>query len=205
MKLHLSLAAVVIVLATAAAASAQTPTQDSVTGSTRSPFFVRTDFDARSGPSGENPSGQVQFIGGGDFTFGGPVTCLNVRGNVATFNMQTIFGIVGAEVTDNAASGTPDVIRGVAGQRDAADCSPFGPNDGPVIDLVTSGDLQVVDAQPPPPEPASAADCRGRGYARFGFKSVGECLVYVVTARVCKLLERRGHVPKFCPPRLPVH
>ena len=78
---------------------------------------MRVDFDARSGPSGEEPSGQVQFQGGGDFTFGGPVTCLNVRGNIATFSIDTIFGIVTAEVTDNAASGTPDIIRAPAAAR----------------------------------------------------------------------------------------
>ena len=166
---------------------------------------MRVDFDARSGPSGEEPSGQVQFQGGGDFTFGGPVTCLNVRGNIATFSIDTIFGIVTAEVTDNAASGTPDIIRAPAGgPREPADCSPFGPNDGIVVDEATAGDLVIVDAEPPPPVPGSAAECRRGGYARFGFRSVGECLVFVLTARVCEALERRGVVPRFCPPRLPV-
>ena len=91
--------------------------EDSITGIAKSPFFNSTDFDAHSGPSGENPFGEVQFHGGGDFTFDGPVTCLNVRGNVATFNIDTIYGLFTAEVTDNAASGTPDVIRGEGWDR----------------------------------------------------------------------------------------
>lgn len=134
----------------AVAPATAAPTEDSITGTAQSPFFVSTDFDAHSGPSGEQPSGQVQFHGGGDFTFGGPVTCLNVRGNVATFNLDTIYGIFTAEVTDNAGTGKPDVIRGGGvGPNPAGSCPAFQPGDGLITDQVTSGDIRVVDAQAP--------------------------------------------------------
>ena len=133
--------------------------EDSITGTAKSPFFNSTDFDAHSGPSGENPFGEVQFHGGGDFTFGGPVTCLNVRGNVATFNIDTIYGVFTAEVTDNAASGTPDVIRaGGVGPPSAGVCPAFNPGDGLITDQVTSGDIKVVDAKPPKVASVTPAD-----------------------------------------------
>jgi hypothetical protein len=155
-------------------------TEDSVTGSTISPFFQRVEFDAHSGPSGEDPRGTVNFFGGGDFTFGGPVTCLDVRGNVATFNIDTIFGIVSVEVTDGAATGAPDVIRTPsAAIRAPGDCAPFGPFDGMVTDPVTSGDLRIVDASPPPPTPTGVDQCKKGGHVRFGFRNQGQCVAFV--------------------------
>ncbi len=136
-------------LAVAATASAQAPTQDSVTGTIRSPFFVEVVFDAHSGPNGENPSGTVDFNGLGDFDFDGPLTCLNVRGNVATFNIVTIFGDFPGEAVDNAGTGQPDVVRAGFVSRPRGDCTPFRPDEQTVTDRATSGDLRVVDASGP--------------------------------------------------------
>jgi hypothetical protein len=175
----LGVAIFAVLVGSAGTAAGQTPSEDSITGSTVSPFFKSVVFDARSGPSGEDPSGEVQFNGGGDFTFGGPVTCLNVRGNVATFNIDTIFGIVSVEVTDGAATGAPDVIRAPsAAVRDPGDCAPFGPLDGPVVDPVTSGDLRIVDASPAP-VPTSVDQCKSGGYVEFGFRNQGQCVAFV--------------------------
>jgi hypothetical protein len=122
----------------------------------------------------------VQFNGGGDFTFGGPVTCLNVRGNVATFNIDTIFGIVSAEITDGAATGVPDIIRAPsAAVREPSYCTPFGPLDGRVVDPVTSGDVRIVDVSPAPPVPTSVNQCKRGGYVQFGFRNQGECVAFV--------------------------
>ena len=79
-------------LAVPAAAGAQIPTQDSVTGSgflsiglAQGPCQLQV--DARSGPSGENPTGTTLCT-----PLPGPpgseVTCLNVQGNVALMTDQ---------------------------------------------------------------------------------------------------------------------
>src|SRR4051812_41980724 len=88
-------------------AAAQVPTQDSVTGSgtALSPIGPFTfDIDAHSGPSGENPTGQVTFrFLTGELFFAGPVTCLFVSDNVARMHVNAgpPFGIVILEVTDS--------------------------------------------------------------------------------------------------------
>jgi len=75
--------------------SAQVPPQDSATGSGviffSPPQFEQVVVDARSGPSGEAPSGSVSYNGCG-FNInsracfqGGPATCLNVTDNRAVF------------------------------------------------------------------------------------------------------------------------
>src|SRR5215210_2570444 len=85
-------AVVVVLLAVAcglpSSAAAQTASQDSVTGTSLifapdSPVgALRNAFDARSGPSGQDPSGTVRVsFGGFDETF--EVTCLAVSGNRA--------------------------------------------------------------------------------------------------------------------------
>jgi streptogramin lyase len=53
--------------------------------------------------------------------------------------------------------------------------------------------------------PTSTRNCRHGGWRRFGFKNQGQCIKFVVVARVCKALKRRGHKPSFCPPKLPSH
>jgi hypothetical protein len=114
------------VLLLAPAAVAQTPSQDSATGSGIAFGFGPFLFDARSGPNGENPVGQASadgFVG-----LAGPITCLAVAGNTAVFNVSTpLFpgsDIIMFQVTDNAGLGAPDVMLalttgGVVGGRAA--------------------------------------------------------------------------------------
>ena len=47
--------------------------------------------------------------------------------------------------------------------------------------------------------------CKNGGWRNYGIKNQGQCIAFVVKARVCKFLERFGYTPKFCPPRLPGH
>ena len=97
----LALAAVVAAVAVPAA-PAHTPAGDSVTGSgtageTRADVFL-FQIDAHSGPSGENPTGSA-LITPGEIgqPFGGPITCLAVNGNVATFNFEVLPASISVE------------------------------------------------------------------------------------------------------------
>jgi len=164
-----------------AAAGAQAGTQDSVTGvgvalRLDNGFVAGFDISASSGPSGENPTGNVQFTQGRFPYFGGSVTCLAVSGKVATVNLDTdgFAGIVTLEVTD---SPTGDLMRVAMANRSPGDCSALGV----AIDLrVTSGDLTVVDAQP---FPSSKDQCKNGGWRTFGvFKNQGDCVSFVATA-----------------------
>jgi len=158
--------------ALAAPPSAPAPAQDAVTGSGTAGFYGQFLIDARSGPSGESPSGSVSVAGA--VFFNGPVTCLAVTGNVAVLNVQTSqFGLVTLEITDSSAAGTPDVIDGIPTQRAPGDCSPFS---GGVADNVGSGDIVVRDA---PPSPTSKDQCKNGGFAAFGFRNQGQCVASV--------------------------
>ena len=88
------------------------PQQDSVIGAGANELFT-FDFSARSGPSGENPSGQVELVNQPGFPFfSGPVTCLSVQGNVALMNVQTsVFGLLLLRVTDNTLVGLADRVE----------------------------------------------------------------------------------------------
>ena len=70
-----------------AVANTQAPTQDSVTGSFPGNRFIlfSFDFDATSGPSGEDPGGSVYWGNDGATTsnWRGDVSCLAVSGNTA--------------------------------------------------------------------------------------------------------------------------
>jgi hypothetical protein len=144
-------------------------------------FFF--DIDARSGPSGENPTGHVALT----FTDGQPylsgsVTCLTVHDNVATMNFieddsPFFVGVVTVQVTDNGPSGSSDQLGGGLGVRSASDCTPL-------TDVATSepgllaGDIVVVDAQP---FPTSKEQCKNGGWRDFpGFKNEGDCVSFVV-------------------------
>src|SRR4051794_38222433 len=80
-------------------AVAQVPGGDAASGTGSDGFFT-FDFDVRSGPSGEVPSGEV-LVGccGGPSIISaeGPVTCLAVSGNRAIIGMRNVSG-----------NGTPD-------------------------------------------------------------------------------------------------
>jgi hypothetical protein len=164
----------------ASPAAAQVPTQDSVTGSgtALSPIGPFTfDIDAHSGPSGENPTGQVTFrFVTGELFFAGPVTCLFVDDNVARMHVDAgpPFGIVILEVTDSPSG---DLMSGFPTGDGGGDCSQFGGfrTDFPLL----SGDLVVVDA---PPLPTSSDQCKNGGWRNFpGFKNEGDCVSFVAT------------------------
>jgi hypothetical protein len=159
------------------AAAAQTPTQDSVTGSglTEGPIFAAFSFllDAHSGPSGEAPTGSVQISPVLFSDFEGPVTCLAVSGNVATLNFVIVEDafVVTVTVTDSPAG---DQIRLDGGIRAFNDCTPV-PNAGGA--LLDSGDIVVVDA---PPLPTAKDQCKNGSWQTYGvFKNQGDCVNFV--------------------------
>jgi hypothetical protein len=168
--------AVAGLLALPAVSSAQVPTQDSVTGSgvAQPGATFNFVFDVHSGPSGENPTGQVsfRFADTGEVFFAGPVTCLDVSGNFAILTVaSTQFGAVGLEVTDSPAG---DLIRAIP--TGISTCAPLG---SAVNFPVISGDVVVVDA---PALPTSKDQCKNGGWRSYGvFKNQGDCVSFVAT------------------------
>ena len=173
-----------------APAPAQVP-GDSVIGQGRTVpseggFVQVFDLEARSGPSGEDPSGYVTFEVGPIPTippsflhFEGPVRCLSVSGNdaVVGFELHPPFGQQPgalAHVEDNGPPGSdpPDffVARPV---DDPTSCDPGG---FPAQLELAEGDVAVSDA---PPQPTSKSNCEKGGYERFGFKNQGQCVAFV--------------------------
>jgi hypothetical protein len=172
-RLLLTFSALVAVGVVAApAAVAQGPAEDSVTGSGDS-SFCSGEFliDVRSGPSGESPTGQVTC---GTF-FNGPVTCLNVQGNVALLTIQTNqFGSVALRVIDNG-GGPADSVEAFPGSG----CAQPQPTYVPVG---FRGAIVIVDAPPRPPLPTSKNQCKNGGWRSFGvFKNQGDCVSFVAT------------------------
>jgi hypothetical protein len=182
MKLILATAIVGTVLAlptTSSAAPPPSPTfQDSVslTGGVAhvGAFSIET-LNASSGPSGENPTGNVSFnVVGLLFPIDGPVTCLAVNGNSATINAQDQdFGVITVQVVDSQPDTFDSAPTGLSG-RAPTDCSPLPPTGagGPV----SGGDITVVDAQPPP---TRTQECKNGGWKQFGFKNQGQCIAFV--------------------------
>jgi hypothetical protein len=162
-------------------AAAQVPLQDSVTGSgtagmTRADAFA-FQIDAHSGPSGENPTGSAQItpaeIGQ---PFGGPITCLAVTGNVATFNFEALPASTSVETFVATDSPAGDQIAFVGPGRAPTDCSPVT---NPPNQPLRSGDIVVVDAQP---FPTSKDQCQNGGWQSYGvFKNQGDCVSFVAT------------------------
>jgi hypothetical protein len=181
------LTSALVALAPAAPAAA-VPVQDSVTGTATtlgtdvpgSPVVTWT-FAATSGPGGENPSGTVRAAQPPSDTtfFEGPVTCLNAHATVALLTIQTPqLGPVSIRVTDNAGAGAPDLIESTPSSLPAT-CSVPEPS---YIrhDTVTSGDIVVVDAQPPL-LPANKDQCKNGGWRASGaaFRNQGQCVAFV--------------------------
>jgi hypothetical protein len=177
----LAIVAVAVVLAFPTSAAGQVATDDSVTGSVVAGGFqsFQYDFSARSGPSGENPTGQVTVR----TVFTGSVTCLTVRGTVALLKVQVPsppapVSLLSFRVTDNAGSTTPDLIEVAFATGPATECS------SPETtffrhDTVTSGDIVVTDAQP---FPTSKEQCKNGGWRQYGvFKNQGDCVSFVAT------------------------
>jgi hypothetical protein len=172
------------VLLLAPAAVAQTPSQDSVTGSGTAFGFGTFLIDARSGPNGENPVGQASadgFVG-----LAGPITCLAVAGRTAVFNVSTPSfpgsDTITFQVTDNAGLGQPDgmlaLTTGGVGGRPPMDCSPISTG---LSATVLTGDISVVDAQRLS-LPTSKGQCKNGGWKTYGvFKNQGDCVSFVAT------------------------
>jgi hypothetical protein len=114
-------AAAVASLASVAPASAQTTAGDSVVADfTGSQGFILIHIDARSGPSGEQPSGDFRWfstVGPLDENWEGTVTCLAVSGNTA------IVGFSGTVFPRGFFSDAP-----IAGLMRVFDSGPVGPN-----------------------------------------------------------------------------
>ena len=172
-------------------ASAQAPAGDSVTGTGTVELFVvgvpgsittPFEFDVHSGPSGEDPTGQVTFAA---LSGSAPVTCLDVRTipfgppfNEATMNLVTSgFGLVTLQVSDGNPEGLPDFITALTfSARSPTDCSPLAFGSGNVQGAVLTGDIDIVNA---PPLPTSKEQCVDGGHVQYGFKNQGECVAFV--------------------------
>jgi hypothetical protein len=170
--------AVVVLAVVVPSAAAQVPTQDSVTGSGvvlgGSNATFTFEIDAHSGPSGENPTGQVTFRSTTDSSlfFTGPVTCLSVNANVGTLTVATQqFDDLGVEITDSPSG---DLIRAAPTGMSGCESLVFG------LDLpVISGDVVVIDA---PQLPTANDQCKNRGWRTYGvFKNQGDCVSFVAT------------------------
>jgi hypothetical protein len=152
-------------------------------------------IDARSGPSGENPTGQVDITLGISLartTFHGEVTCLAVTGHTAVvsgpvpnpLNLDVHFV---AAVEDNAGSGRTDRVGAVVSMAPAPPC----PSPIPALVPLATGDFSVFDAPPPP---STYAQCRLAGWVKYGFESHAACIAYVhdLARRKC-IFERVAH------------
>ncbi len=146
---------------------------------------VDIDVDASSGPSGENPRGTASFNPGGMLPISGPVSCLNVKGNVAVLTVQGPFsnapGFLGfsLRLIDNGGGGD-DVFQYWPADPefpDPLDCR-VGALDWFGGTLI--GRAVVTDA---PALPTSRRQCRHGGWASFGFRSKKQCFRFVKRQR----------------------
>ena len=88
------------------------------------PVFDLLAINATSGPSGENPTGQVRFnLVDPPFEVGGPVKCLAVGGNTATINFQDQMDLAGFIITVQVTDGQPDTFGAAPLGRAPTDCS----------------------------------------------------------------------------------
>lgn len=199
----LGLAGITALLALTAPAAAKPPSppapfQDSATAMGDNlpvdPFRNVTDIEvsARSGPSGENPAGRGSFaisnaaapMPAPPIRISGPVNCLDVSRNTAVLTIAGPFpslpGVTAfvLRLVDNGGGGRdrfeyfPDDPE-VPGAIDCHDYR-FDYFGGPLI-----GRAQVADVSAPPVRPTRRAQCRHKGYIRFGFKNKGRCIRYV--------------------------
>jgi hypothetical protein len=133
-------------------------------------FVTIEELTATSGPSGENPTGEIMLNVPGNFSDSGPITCLAVSGNTATFSYASNFlsgGIVTVEAVDN----NPDTVAIFAV---GSDCTT--PQEG-IANPLISGDITVVDAQPPP---TTKDQCKNGGWRNFAqFTNQGQCIAFV--------------------------
>ena len=137
-------------------------------------------FDARSGPSGENPTGTERIdvespLGSSSIdTFDTTqVTCLNVSGNRATIGTQVSGGLfLVFLVEDNDGAGQDRSSSSVTSESPVC---PANPSTG--LPPIPGGDITVHDAVP---FPTSKEQCKNGGWRTFpGFKNQGECVSFV--------------------------
>ena len=182
MRLALLSCTVVAILLALPTTAYAVPAGDSVTltgAPVQAGDFTIFALDARSGPSGESPTGRVQLDVFTDaFHFAGPVTCLAVTGDTALINFRDEISPLGV-ITIRVRDGSPDTISLLGFGREATDCSPF-PSPG-FEGSLSNGDLEVVDA---PPLPTTKDQCKGGGWRAYGvFTNQGDCVSFVATGR----------------------
>jgi hypothetical protein len=165
--------------------------RDAVKGAVFSAGGAAGAVDARSGPSGEKPTGSAQF-GYPDSSLAPrwdlKVTCLSVSGHTAIVGFT---GTYSTYYTWGETYPTAGLIRAIDGGGSGSEldslefASVTGPQDGAPIPGPTScssypggfteqhgpivnheGDLVVTDG---PPLPESRADCAGAGWRSYGF------------------------------------
>jgi hypothetical protein len=195
----------VALLLPVAGAAAQAPAGDAVVGSGRDCLFDDTCLeetpadsifavDARSGPAGENPTGEASYttgLGFGRAHVSGRVVCMSVNGNVA------VVGIVGRAVAPGLGVDIPAsaviTVRDQGGEASGLDrfsptllfstsppfeppppdCSSAPSQDGFANDR---GDLVVRDIT----LPTSRSQCKNGGWRNFpDFKNQGDCISFV--------------------------
>jgi hypothetical protein len=197
--------AVVVAVMLAPAAAAQVPSGDSVTGDLfdqRETGIQVFGVDARSGPSGENPTGTAGWHVGGGLgpSWNVEVTCLAVDGNRAVVGFSgtvSFFGMLLPTagliriVDGGGPSSGQDSFEWAERQGEDGgppmpgplDCSSFpsvfGPSTwGPGFNR-SGGDLVVTDTKP---VPTSKDECKHGGWRSFGvFKNQGDCVSFVAT------------------------
>lgn len=192
----LGLGMLVLLALLVAPAPAQTTGQDSAVGDVITEAFRPAGFvfDARSGPSGQNPTGSVTWFDRIELERG-PVTCLTVTGNRATigFENQGDFaqsfkgGFVFVED-----GGTPGPGRDSVRARLISDPPATCPPNTEIFNefnAIETGDLTVTDAPP-----ATYSECRQAGWVKYGYGTHAECIAAVHEwARMKCIFERVAH------------
>jgi hypothetical protein len=217
-------AALAVVAASAlggpAVGEAQTAAQDSVGGSARqcipvdcrSPSFISLSADARSGPSGENPTGTMvwderqAFIGGLFLHSETQVSCLSVSGHVAiigvggtrsfTGSFGTISGISIAGLIRVTDRGGPesglDTFEFDVLQNPFPPFPPVPPPLQPPTDCSTFPAGMPVHTNQQgdlvvtdaPSLPTRTEQCKNGGWQTYGvFKNQGDCVSFVASKR----------------------
>jgi hypothetical protein len=118
------------------------------------PVFVKLHVNAKSGPSGTAPRGNVVFRGNpppiGEIDIKGRVTCLNIVGNQAIVGFEITKAKAGPvpvgaggifSILDSGEPGTADAFEGGPLPEPPTDCDPF-----PATRIITQGNFIVHDA-----------------------------------------------------------
>jgi hypothetical protein len=136
-------------LGVAARSEAQPPSRDVMFGKGSAQGFPSFEFVVTSGPAGEDPEGRSMFVFSGATYINASPKCLEVSGNTATAVAPSVStpGAWGkATVVDNGSTG--DTVFAENGTGPAPDCARPATTIG---GQVTSGNVVVINAKPPPP------------------------------------------------------